>query len=117
MLKLSVAMRALTALVAATFVVIGADLSASNNATHMQGRPAIDKPKLEEYLRYAEGYGPEVSIEVGEVAPGPVKGYYKVVAHLSRDSTKLDRAYYTPDGQHFITGPIWDLSQSPFADM
>jgi protein-disulfide isomerase len=27
----------------------------------------------------------------------------------------LDRTYYTPDGQHFIIGPIWDLNQNPFA--
>lgn len=116
MLKLSAGMCALTAFLSITVAVSGADPSVSNTATYMQGKPAVDKPKLEEYLRYAEGYGPQVSIEVGDLAPGPVNGYYKVVAHLSRDSAKLDRTYYTPDGQHFITGPIWDLNQSPFAD-
>src|SRR5438270_3287668 len=115
MLKVSVVMCALTAFLSLTFVVSGAELSASNNATYMPGKPAVDKSKLEVYLRYAEGYGPQVHIEVGDLAPGPVQGYYKVLAHLSRDSAKLDRTYYTPDGQHFMTGPIWDLSQNPFA--
>jgi protein-disulfide isomerase len=117
MLKVTVAVCALTAFLSVTFVVSGAELSAFNNPTCMPGKPAVDKLKLEAFLRYAEGYGPQVHIEVGDLAPGPVQGYYKVLAHLSRDSAKLDRTYYTPDGQHFMTGPIWDVNQNPFAEI
>jgi protein-disulfide isomerase len=121
MLKPSLALRALAAFLSTAFVVCGAELRASDNPTYTQAKPAldkpkVDKPKLEAYLRYAEGYGPQVKVEVGDLAPGPVNGYYTVVAHLSHDSAKLDRTYYTPDGQHFVTGPIWDLTQNPFAD-
>lgn len=78
--------------------------------------PSLDKPKLEAYLRYAEAYGPQVRIAIDDLSPGPISGYYRALVHLSRDKAKLERTYYTPDGEHFINGAVWDLNSSPFVD-
>lgn len=81
------------------------------------GPPRVDKPKLETYLRYAEGYPPTVKIVIEDPAPSPYKGYYRVLVHLSRDSSRLDRVYYvTPNGDQFINGTIWGLNENPFLD-
>jgi protein-disulfide isomerase len=81
------------------------------------GPPKLDKAKLETYLRYAEGYPSTVKVVIDDPASSPYKGYYRVLVHLSRNSSKLDRVYYiAPDGEHFINGTIWDLHESPFLD-
>lgn len=79
--------------------------------------PKIDKPKLEAYVRYAEGFPADVKISIDDPVPSPFKGYDRVLVHLSKGASRLDRVYYvTPDGQHFVNGTIWDLNESPFLD-
>jgi protein-disulfide isomerase len=79
--------------------------------------PKIDKPKLETYVRYAEAYTPEVQIAIDDPSPSPYKGFFRVLVHLSRGASRLDRTYYvTADGQHFVNGALWDLNESPFLD-
>ncbi|HTU45767.1 MAG TPA: thioredoxin domain-containing protein [Bryobacteraceae bacterium] len=79
--------------------------------------PKLDKPKLEAYIRYAEGFNSDVQFSIDDPIPSAYKGYFRVVAHLTKGLNRLDRVYYvTPDGQHFVNGTIWDLSDSPFLD-
>jgi len=79
--------------------------------------PKIDKQKLETYVRYAEGFSPEVKISIDDPAPSPFTGYYRVLVHLTAGAHQLDRLYYaTQDGQQFINGSIWKLNESPFVD-
>jgi len=79
--------------------------------------PKIDKQKLEAYVRYAEGFSPEVKMSIDDPAPSPFTGYYRVLVHLTAGAHKLDRLYYaTQDGQQFINGNVWKLDESPFVD-
>ena len=79
--------------------------------------PKIDKQKLETYVRYAEGFSPEVKISIDDPAPSPFTGYYRVLVHLTAGAHQLDRLYYaTQDGQELINGSIWKLNESPFVD-
>ena len=79
--------------------------------------PKLDKPKLEAYLRYAEGFTPAVKFVIEDPTPSPFNGYYRVVVHLSTSQSKLDRVYYlTPDGKDFISGSIWNVNENPFLD-
>lgn len=79
--------------------------------------PKIDKQKIEAYVRYAEGFSPEVKISIDDPAPSPFAGYYRVLVHLSAGTHKLDRLYYaTQNGDHLINGSIWKLNESPFTD-
>src|SRR5258708_31008977 len=79
--------------------------------------PKLDKAKLETYLRYAEGYSPEIHFAIDDAVPSALPGFFRVTVHLSNGPSRLDRVYYaSADGEHFINGSIWDLRQSPFQD-
>jgi protein-disulfide isomerase len=79
--------------------------------------PKIDKQKLEAYVRYAEGFSPEVKMSIDDPAPSPFTGYYRILVHLTAGTHKLDRLYYaTQDGQQLINGNVWKLDASPFVD-
>ncbi len=79
--------------------------------------PKLDKPRLEAYLRYAEGFSPGVKFVIDDPMPSPFKGYYRLVVHLSTAQSKLDRVYYvTPDGPDIISGSLWNLTDNPFLD-
>jgi protein-disulfide isomerase len=79
--------------------------------------PKLDKPKLEAYIRYAEAFTSDVQFSIDDPVPSAYKGYFRVVAHLTKGQNRLDRVYYfTADGQHFVNGTIWDLNESPFLD-
>ncbi len=93
-----------------------AEVCAPNIEAHRSSTPALNKAKLEAYLRYAEGYSSQVQIKIEDLAPDVIKGYYRAVVHVNRDDAKLERVYYTSDGEHFINGTVWDLNSSPFLD-
>lgn len=79
--------------------------------------PKLDKPKLESYVRYAEGYSNAVRFVIDDPVPSANPGYFRVLVHLTMGASKMDRLYYlTPDGRHFINGSVWDLGESPFKD-
>ncbi len=81
----------------------------------------LDKAKLAEYIRYADGFMPEVQIRVDDPQPSPFTGFKRVLVHLTvqRGSAtqKADRVYYvTIDGQQIVPGTVWQLNDSPFRD-
>jgi protein-disulfide isomerase len=79
--------------------------------------PKLDKAKLENYIRYAEGFLSSVKIVIDDPVPSGNAGFFRVLVHLSTSASKLERLYYvTPDGEHIISGSIWDLNESPFQD-
>jgi len=101
------------ALVAASLLLICCGAWAANDAA----APKLDRARLEAYVRYAEGFTPTVQITIDDPVPSPFKGYFRVMVHLTAGAQKIDKVYYvTPDGQHFVSGNIWDLSETPFLD-
>jgi protein-disulfide isomerase len=80
--------------------------------------PTLDKPKLEAYIRYAEGFLDDVHFKIGDPTPTPFPNFYQFSVHLTTDKgAKQDRLYFiTPDGQQIINGSIWDLHRSPFEE-
>jgi protein-disulfide isomerase len=77
--------------------------------------PQIDKSKVAEYVRYAEGLTPEVKLTVDNPAPSVYPGLYRLSIHLSYKGQTLDRLFYvTPSGDRLIKGDIWDLNSNPF---
>ena len=83
--------------------------------------PKLDVQKLEAYVRYVEGYTPQVKLAIDAPVPSAYKGFFRVVVHLSLARDKAvqqvgDKSYYTPDGERFTSGPMWSLDQNPFAD-
>jgi len=83
--------------------------------------PKIDVQKLEAYVRYTEGFTPQVKMVIDKPAASVYKGYFRVMVHLSIDRDKGtqnvgDKLYYTSNGQRFFNGQLWDLDQNPFVD-
>ncbi len=77
----------------------------------------LDKKKVENYLRYAEGFSPSVKFVIEDPAPTPIPGYYRLVVHLSMGDSKQDKIYYlSSDGRLLVTGPVWDLNRNPFLE-
>jgi protein-disulfide isomerase len=78
--------------------------------------PVIDKAKLENYLRYAEGFSSNVNMTIDDPTPTLQSGYYRFAVHLSMGTAKQEKVYYlTADGSHVLTGPVWDLKANPFS--
>jgi len=80
--------------------------------------PKIDKPKLDAYLRYIEGYTSGVKIVIDDPTPSAYPGFSRVLVHLSMDTRTIgDRLYYvSADGEHFFSGLLWDSNDNPFLD-
>jgi protein-disulfide isomerase len=77
----------------------------------------LDKPKVESYLRYAEGFASSVKFRIDDPAPTPIPGFYRLVVHLSMGKSKQDKIYYlSSDGKLLVSGPIWDLNRDPFSE-
>ena len=77
--------------------------------------PKIDKAELEAYLTYV--FPPNTKVVLDNPTASSIPGFSRITAHLSLGAEKFDRVYYlTPDGEHLVNGPIWDLNHSPFED-
>ncbi|HLH44219.1 MAG TPA: thioredoxin domain-containing protein [Bryobacteraceae bacterium] len=78
--------------------------------------PALDKIKLEAYLRYLELWVPDVNVKIDDPQPfGGMPGFNEVKVHLSYKSAAMDQTYYVSgDGQKVFKGDVFDLSKSPF---
>jgi len=77
--------------------------------------PKIDKPALTKYLRYAEGFTPQVQVTLDDPKPSPFPGFFELRVHLAANKNEAVRTYYlTQDGQQIVTGPVFDLNKSPF---
>jgi glutaredoxin len=97
-----------------TFVLAG--FSAGQTAARKPA-PVVDKQKLADYLRYAEGFTSSVQIAVGDPEPSALDGFYRLVVHLRVGETKQDKVYHlTADGKHLVGDPVWDLSENPFLE-
>lgn len=106
-------MSRIAALAAAFTCAIGACAFGANEPPP----PKLDRTRVESYVRYAEGFTPNVQMAIDDPIPSPFKGYFRVVVHLTAGAQKIDKVYYvTPDGQHFIAGNVWDLNETPFVD-
>jgi protein-disulfide isomerase len=77
--------------------------------------PTINKTFLSDYLRYAEGFTPSVTIAADDPQPTIFTGFYKVLVHLKAGKNEAVRTYYlTQDGQKLVAAPLFDLHRSPF---
>jgi protein-disulfide isomerase len=78
--------------------------------------PKIDKPAISKYLRYAEGFSPQVEMTVGDPKPSVFPGLYDIEVTLKAGRNEVVKTYYlTSDGKQLISGAVYDLHQSPFA--
>jgi protein-disulfide isomerase len=99
-----------------TLLLLGAVTLLLGAAESPQSRK-LDKSRFEAYVRFAEGFTPNVKLSVDDPAPSAFEGFSRLVVHVSLGAQHFIRVYYAmPDGQHFVNGAIWDLNKSPQLD-
>jgi protein-disulfide isomerase len=78
--------------------------------------PALDKIKLEAYLRHLEVWPAMITVKIDDPKPSAdIPGFNKVTVHLSYNDARMDQAYFVSnDGQKIFKGEIYDLNKSPF---
>jgi protein-disulfide isomerase len=78
--------------------------------------PALDKVKLEAYLRHLEVWPAMINVKIDDPKPSAdMPGFNKVIVHLSYNDARMDQAYFvTNDGQKIFKGEAYDLNKSPF---
>jgi len=77
--------------------------------------PAVDKTKIANYLRYAEGWIEGVEVSVGDPKPCPVPGFSELDIELTYQKIKVERVYYvSADGKAIVSGNLYSLNDSPF---
>ena len=78
--------------------------------------PALDKVKLEAYLRHLEVCPPMINLKIDDPKPvADMPGFNRVVVHLSYNDARMDQSYFVSnDGQRIFKGEIYDLNKSPF---
>jgi protein-disulfide isomerase len=78
-------------------------------------KPAIDKAKLEAYVRHLFVWPPPIVITVGDPEPGPIPGFYAVKIRGSQgDASQEETFYVSKDGQKMLRGSVFDVAQNPF---
>jgi protein-disulfide isomerase len=77
--------------------------------------PAIDKPKLEAYLRHLFVWPPPIQLTIGDPQPGPMAGFYEVKVRGSQGEASQEETFYvSADGQKIVRGTVFDLAKNPF---
>jgi protein-disulfide isomerase len=79
-------------------------------------KPAIDKVKLEAYLRHVELWIPEVSVSIGDPKPSAeLPGFLDVSVQLSyKGGSKDERYFVSKDGKKILKGDVYDIDHNPF---
>ncbi len=101
-------MKIVASFLLASFALLG---QAQNTA-----KSALDKPTLEAYLRYAELWIPQVTVNIDDPKPSTaLDGYYDVNVHLVYNGATKDEFYYvSKDGKNIIKGQTYNITRSPF---
>jgi protein-disulfide isomerase len=77
--------------------------------------PTVNKATLANYLRYAEGYAPQVEISVDDPKPSMFPGLFELLVHLKAGKNEAVRTYYlSEDSKRVVTGQVFELDRSPF---
>ena len=78
-------------------------------------KSALNKQHLETYLRHLFVWGSQITVEVGDAAPSPVKGLLRVVVRASFGQASEQQIFYvSADGQQIVRGPIYQAADNPF---
>jgi protein-disulfide isomerase len=77
---------------------------------------ALDKSKLEAYLRHEELWVPQVAVTIDDPKPSTLlPGFNDVVVHLTYNANVIDQSYLvSKDGRNIIKGEVFDMTKSPF---
>jgi protein-disulfide isomerase len=81
-----------------------------------QTKGALDKAKLEAYLRHVDLYRGAVTFKIDDPKPSKfLPGFSEVMVHLTYEGGGKDDLYYvSEDGQSIIKGDVYNINKNPF---
>jgi len=78
-------------------------------------KPAIDKAKLEAYVRHLFVWPPPIEVAIGDPRPASIPGFFEVDIRGSQGNASQEEMFYvSKDGQKIIRGTVFDIGQNPF---
>jgi protein-disulfide isomerase len=80
-------------------------------------KTAIDKVKVEAYIRHLFVWPSAIDVTVSDPKPGPMPGFYEVEVRGSQGTASQAETFYiSKDGQKIIRGNVFDIGQNPFKE-
>jgi protein-disulfide isomerase len=80
-------------------------------------KTAIDKAKVEAYIRHLFVWPSAIDVTVSDPKPGPMPGFYEVEVRGSQGTASQAETFYiSKDGQKIIRGNVFDIGQNPFKE-
>ncbi len=80
-------------------------------------KAAVDKSKIEAYVRHLFVWPAEITIAVSDPVPAPMAGFYSVKVRGSQGQASQEETFYvSTDGKKMIRGTVFDLAKNPFKD-
>lgn len=101
-------------------VVVAQPAGQSAAATTPASSASPEQAKLlkstEAFVRVLFGWGPDVKVELGPLAPSAAPDYYTVpVSVILNGQKESGQVYVSKDGKDLLRGEIFDMSTDPFA--
>src|SRR3984885_2374416 len=107
-------LRRLTIILSAATALLGQ--SAPKKASAPE-KTAIDKAKVEAYIRHLFVWPSAIDVTVSDPKPGPMPGFYEVEVRGSQGTASQEETFYiSKDGQKIIRGNVFDIGQNPFKE-
>jgi protein-disulfide isomerase len=79
--------------------------------------PALDKVKMEAYVRHLLAVIPEVQVKIDDPKAASAPDLEQVEVHFNFQGRTQDETFYiTKDGQHIIRGVVYSLNKNPFQE-
>lgn len=78
--------------------------------------PAIDKPRIENFLRHLMLWGPQIQVTLSDPRPSSLPGLYELrVAARYQQASVEEHFLISADGKHIVRGSLFRTDQPPYA--
>ena len=78
-------------------------------------KSALDKAALESYVRHLFVWNDQIKVSIDDPKSSQLPGFVEVGVHAAAGNARQDEVFYvSKDGQKFVRGQIFDVSQNPF---
>jgi protein-disulfide isomerase len=92
-------------------------LLAAQEKPKSAAKPALDKVKMEAYVRHLLAVLAEVQVKIDDPKATGAPDLQEVDVHFAYQGRSQDETFYiTQDGAHIIRGVVYNLNKNPFQD-
>jgi protein-disulfide isomerase len=104
-------------LVPAGFITQAQAQTPAKKAATPAAKPAVDKAKIEAYVRHLFVWPAPIAITIGDPKPSAIPGFYEVSVRGSQGEASQEEMFYvSADGHKMVRGTVFDLAKNPFKE-